>query len=192
MKVLKIVLWSLACAALLCAVILWGYVLLNRDKGMKDEGLVLVEGGTGYERETAAGSLAAAASADTQVAGYSPSFAVDGDIETYWEGNGAYPESFTVTLSKEAAIGRIVIRLNPIEIWGKRTMRFSVAASGDGETFREILPEAEYVFDWAEGNGTELDLTSEGIRAGFIRLIFTANSGAGGGQIAEIEIYEAE
>ena len=189
MKAVRITLWILAALALAAAVLIWGYVLLNNGKGMKETGYTYIEGGAGYEKESnAPAEITMTAEASSQVQGYSPAFAVDGDIETYWEGTGEYPQTFKVSLSEATRISKITIRLNPIEIWGKRTMRFSVEISSDGETFSEAVAEKEYIFDWAEGNQTEIPLpeSAEGILA--VRLVFTANSGAGGGQIAEFLI----
>ena len=189
MKTVRITLWILAALLICAAVVLWGYILLNDGKGMADEGFSYTAGGPGYEKEgNAPAEITMTASASSQVSGYSPAFAVDGDIETYWEGTGEYPQTFEVALSKAARVSKITIRLNPIEIWGKRTMRFSVEISSDGETFREAVPEKEYVLDWAAGNLTEIPLPGDAGDVMAVRLVFTANSGAGGGQIAEFLI----
>lgn len=191
MKILKIILWSLTAAALLLAAVTWGYILLNDGKGMKEENFTRVAGGEGYEKEAnAPQEIVLEASASNQVSGYAPAFAVDGDIETYWEGNGGYPETFDVLFSKASPVRKITLRLNPIEIWGKRTMRFSVEVTPDGKSFREVVAEQDFVFDWAEGNAVELSLPEDTGEIAGVRLLFTANSGAGGGQLAEILFAE--
>ena len=50
------------------------------------------------------------------------------------------------------------------------------------------MPEKEYVLDWAAGNLTEIPLPGDAGDVMAVRLVFTANSGAGGGQIAEFLI----
>ena len=189
MKAVRIALWSLSVLTLTAALVLWGYILLNGGKGMKDEGFTRTAGGPGYEKEgNAPAEITLTASASSQVSGYSPAFAVDGDIETYWEGTGGYPQTFDAVLSRACRIRSLTIRLNPIEIWGKRTMRFSVEVSEDGVIFAEALPEKDYVLDWAEGNRTEIPFPEDTGKVRAVRLVFTANSGAGGGQIAEFLI----
>ena len=189
MKTLRIALWVLAALTLAAALLLWGYVFLCGGKGMKDAGYTYTAGGPGYEKEgNAPAEIRLTASASSQVSGYSPAFAVDGDIETYWEGTGAYPQTFDVALSEVCSVKRITIRLNPIEIWGKRTMRFSVAISADGTAFTEAISEKDYILDWENGNETEILLPEDAGKVKAVRLVFTANSGAGGGQIAEFLI----
>ena len=161
---------------------------------MDEKNLTLIAAGPGYkeaesEKALEKGLIAAEASASVQVSGYSPAFAVDSDIETYWEGMGEYPQYFTLSLNEKTTVSRMVLKLNPIEIWGKRTQSFAVEASDDGENYTVVIPDTAYIFDWSEGNTVEICWTDAGLQTQFIRLVFSANDSAGGGQIAEAELY---
>ncbi len=127
------------------------------------------------------------ASSFTQV--YNAPKAVDGtsDGPSYWEGTGEYPNSLTVDLDAPTKIHTIRLTLNPLAIWGKRTQTIAVNISKDGENFTELIPSEQYTFDPALGN--EVQLPFEEVEAQFVELVITENSGAGGGQIAEFEVY---
>lgn len=196
MKTLRNILFVLAALALLasCGLLIYGFTV--KDKPMDEKNFILIAAGEGYkeaesEKAAAEGLMTYTATASCQVSGYSPAFASDGDIETYWEGVGDYPQYFVMELSEKTAVGRMVLKLNPIEIWGKRTQAFAVEASDDGENFNEILSDTVYTFDWAEGNTVEIAFTDAGLNSKFIRLVFSSNSGAAGGQLAEVELYKA-
>ena len=194
MKILKTVLWVLAALALLAAAGLMIYGLSVRGKPMDEKNFNLVAAGKGYEeaeseKAAAAGQISVSATASCQVSGYSPALAVDGDIETYWEGTGDYPQTFDLALAEKTAVRRMVLKLNPIEVWGKRTQSFAVQTSDDGENYSEVLPDTVYTFDWAEGNSVEIAFTDAALETQYIRLVFSGNSGAGGGQLAEVELY---
>ncbi|MBR5868833.1 MAG: discoidin domain-containing protein, partial [Clostridia bacterium] len=134
--------------------------------------------------EAEAIGLPLTADASCKVQGFSPAFAVDGDIETYWEGQGEYPQTLTLMLTEKLAVAEMTLFLNPIEVWGRRTQNFAVETSADGETFTRLLADKEYVFDWAEGNTVTIALPGHP-EVMAVRLSFSGNSGAGGGQIAE-------
>ncbi|MDF2905881.1 MAG: coagulation factor 5/8 type domain protein [Herbinix sp.] len=123
----------------------------------------------------------------TQV--YNAPKAVDGtsDGPSYWEGTGEYPNTLTVDLGAPTKIHTIRLTLNPLAIWGKRTQTVAVNISSDGENFTELLPSKQYAFDPALGN--EAQLPFEEVETRFVQLVITENSGAGGGQIAEFEVY---
>lgn len=114
--------------------------------------------------------------------------AVDGDIASYWEGAAnSYPDSLTVDLVSPRRIGALVLKLNPKRVWGARTERIEVLASEDGENYSVVAPAAEYLFDpAANANSVVVRL---GCWARFLRLVVTANSGATGAQVAELEVY---
>ncbi|HEU5129098.1 MAG TPA: CARDB domain-containing protein [Glycomyces sp.] len=127
-------------------------------------------------------------SASSHTYEYEAANANDGDVSTYWEGaSGAYPHSLTVALGANADIERIVVKLDPDPIWGPRTQTLSVQGrdQGGGE-FSTIAPEADYAFDPAEGNAVTIPVAAT---AADVRLEFTANTGAPGGQVAEIEVH---
>ena len=143
--------------------------------------LVLPEG------ENVALNKSITASSFTQV--YNASKAVDGtsDGPSYWEGTGEYPNTLTVDLGTPTRIHTIRLTLNPLAIWGKRTQTIAINISSDGENFSELLPAKEYTFDPDLGN--EVQLPFEEVETSFVQLVITENSGAGGGQIAEFEVY---
>lgn len=143
--------------------------------------LVLPEG------ENVALNKSIAASSFTQV--YHAPKAVDGtsDGPSYWEGTGEYPNTLTVDLGTPTKIHTIRLALNPLAIWGKRSQTVAVNISSDGESFTELLPAKQYTFDPAFGN--EAQLPFEEVETRFVQLVITENTGAGGGQIAEFEVY---
>lgn len=143
--------------------------------------LVLPEG------ENVALNKSIKASSFTEV--YNATKAVDGtcDGPSYWEGTGDYPNTLTVDLGVQTKIHTIRLAINPLAIWGKRTQTVAVNISSDGENFTELLPAKQYTFDPDLGN--EVQLPFEELETRFVQLVVTENSGAGGGQIAEFEIY---
>jgi hypothetical protein len=114
--------------------------------------------------------------------------AVDGDISSYWEGAvDKYPNTATVDVGSSVQLTTAVLKLNPQRIWGKRTQRIEVQVSDDGNNFKNLVPETDYVFDPASNANTiAIPLNT---KARYVRFIVTANSGAKAGQIAELEIY---
>lgn len=125
---------------------------------------------------------------DAYVDVYMAKNANDGDDKTYWEGaSNKYPNQLTVDLTKEETIKHIVVKLNPANLWGARTQTFTVLGSSDGVNFVPIVSSNGYNFDPATGNLTVINLDS--VKARYVRLEFTANTGANAGQVAEFEIY---
>lgn len=123
----------------------------------------------------------------TQV--YNAPKAVDGDANgaSYWEGLPEYPNLLTVDLETPTKIHAIRLALNPLLIWGKRTQTIAVNVSADGTNYTELVKTKQYTFDPAFGN--EVQITFDETEARYVQLVLTENSGAGGGQIAEFEIY---
>ena len=129
---------------------------------------------------------AVSADANTQV--YYAANSVDGNVNTYWEGaSNAYPNILTVDLGEIFSIKTIRIRLNPNPIWGARIQTFSITGSLDGEEYRTIVDLTDYDFDPMTANTVTIDFNAIDTR--YVRLEFTANSGAPGGQVGEIEVY---
>lgn len=120
---------------------------------------------------------------------YAANRANDGstDGSSYWEGAKEYPNTLTVDLETPARIHAIRIALNPLSIWGKRTQTIAVNISSDGENFVELVKTKQYTFDPDEGN--QIQMSFDEVETRFVQLVFTENSGAGGGQVAEFEIY---
>lgn len=118
--------------------------------------------------------------------------AVDGDRFTYWEGlQDSYPSIITVDLEQAQKISGFGILLNPRQIWSARTQDVEIQISGDGEEFSTLIPAQTVEFDPMTDNRCYLPL-EETAEARYVRFVFTANSGAKGGQAAEIEVYKAQ
>ena len=84
-------------------------------------------------------------------------------------------------------VAALRLRLNPQMIWQARTQEIAVLASDDGQAFQTVLPAGPYHFDpAANANTVTIAVTA---RARFLRLSFTANDGATGGQLAEWEVF---
>ncbi|MCJ7727446.1 MAG: discoidin domain-containing protein [Actinobacteria bacterium] len=129
---------------------------------------------------------AVSADANTQV--YYAINSVDGNVNTYWEGaSNAYPNTLTVDLGETVSIKTIRIRLNPNPIWGVRIQTFSIAGSMDDETYSTIVDSTDYTFDPTTANTVTVDFDAVSVR--YVKLEFTANGGAPGGQVAEFEVY---
>lgn len=123
---------------------------------------------------------------------YVPKNATDSKITTYWEGKAnSYPNIITVDLEKISTVTSIRIALNPDKIWSKRTQTFSINCSNDGKNFTELLPKADYNFDPMTSNIVDIKLQKP-VKTRYIQIVFTANTGATGGQIGELEIYGSD
>ncbi len=121
---------------------------------------------------------------------FTPRKVTDGNAGgvSYWEGaKDSYPNWIAVELEEARTVHAVRILLNPQNIWGRREQTFAVEVSGDGETYAEVAAEATYVFDPDLGNETVVEF--DPAMATSVRLIFTANTGSGGGQVAELEVY---
>ncbi|MDR1664058.1 MAG: discoidin domain-containing protein [Clostridiales bacterium] len=113
--------------------------------------------------------------------------AVDGRDRTYWEAQ-TLPSWYTVDMAEAREISTVTLQLPPIRAWGKRTQALSVSVSEDGENFTEVSPEGSYDFDNASGNGIVISFDT--VTARFVRVDIKSNTGAKGGQISEISIFE--
>ncbi|MFJ3285120.1 discoidin domain-containing protein [Streptomyces sp. NPDC086669] len=125
--------------------------------------------------------------ASSSVFTYVAANANDGQIGTYWEsGSGAYPATLTTKLGANADLDRIVVKLNPDPAWSTRTQNIQVLGRDqDATTFETLAAAKEYRFDPATGNSVTIPVTGS---AADIRLRFTANSGAPGAQVAELQV----
>ena len=118
--------------------------------------------------------------------------AVDGDRFTYWEGaQEDYPNIITVDLEEARTLSGFGILLNPRQIWSARTQEVEILGSMDGESFEMLIPRCTAEFDPLTDNRCYLPLEQQA-QARYVRFVFTANTGAGAGQAAEVEIYGAE
>lgn len=110
------------------------------------------------------------------------------NAQSYWEGaSDAYPNILTASFKEEQSIHAVKMLLCPLSVWSTRTQTFSVEISEDGENFTEFLAEADYVFNPDKGNEVVIEFDDITIKA--IRFVFTANTGASGAQVAELELY---
>ena len=93
----------------------------------------------------------------------------------------------TVDTGKLNEIKTIRIRLNPDPIWAARQQTFTILGSEDGTTFKPVVASAVYDFTPAKANTVTIDF--DPVKTRFVQLQITANTGATGGQVAELEIY---
>ncbi|OQR61535.1 APHP domain-containing protein [Streptomyces maremycinicus] len=111
--------------------------------------------------------------------------ATDDSVSTYWEAAG-HPSDLTVALGADADVTGVVVKLNPDPVWAARTQTFQVlgrqqSASG----FTSLAAAKSYSFSPASGNTVTVPVSG---RWSDVRLHFTANSGAPGGQVAEFQV----
>lgn len=110
----------------------------------------------------------------------------DGNVNTYWEGApNTYPNTLTVDLGSAQSVYKVVLKLNAS--WGSRTQTLSVLTSTDNSNYTTRAASNTYTFNPSSSNTVTITFTE--ISARYIRLNFTANSGATGGQVAEFEVY---
>ncbi|MFF3941831.1 CARDB domain-containing protein [Streptomyces phaeofaciens] len=123
--------------------------------------------------------------ATSSVQTYVAANATDDSTSTYWEAAG-HPSDLTVKLGADADVTGVVVKLNPDPVWAARTQTFQVlgrpqSASG----FTSLAAEKSYSFSPASGNTVTVPVSG---RWSDLRLHFTANSGAPGGQVAEFQV----
>lgn len=124
---------------------------------------------------------------------YEAKFANDGNRKgsSYWEGSTTEKEnSLTIELKDSHKVNTVVVALSPVAIWSKRTQTMSVSVSEDGKNFTDIAPSADCVFDPKTGNQVVID--AKNVSAKFVKVSITKNTGAAGGQIAELEVYSKD
>lgn len=118
---------------------------------------------------------------------YAAANANDDSLTTYWEGGGTYPNLLTVALGSNADLNQVVVKLNPDPAWGPRTQTIAVEGrEQSASAFTTLAAAQTYSFSPATGNTVTIPL---GGRAADVRLRVTANSGAGGGQAAEFQVF---
>ncbi|MFE6822010.1 CARDB domain-containing protein [Streptomyces sp. NPDC057690] len=111
--------------------------------------------------------------------------ATDDSVSTYWEAAG-HPSDLTVALGADADVTGVVVKLNPDPVWAARTQTVQVlgrqqSASG----FTSLAAAKAYAFSPASGNTVTIPVSGRWFD---VRLRFTANSGAPGGQVAEFQV----
>ncbi|TDV55018.1 CARDB domain-containing protein [Actinophytocola oryzae] len=111
----------------------------------------------------------------------------DDNTATYWESAG-YPSTLTVKLGANADVTSVVVKLNPDPVWGPRTQSFQVLGRDQGSTtYTQLVARADYSFNPSTNqNSVTVPVTG---RTADVRLQFFANSGAPGGQVAELQVF---
>ncbi|MGO4546054.1 carbohydrate-binding protein [Paenibacillus sp. 2TAB23] len=123
------------------------------------------------------------ASSHTQV--YTAANATDGNQATYWEGAASsYPNGLRVDLGSSETVNQVVLKLPAA--WGSRTQTLSIQKSGDDASYTTVAASADYVFS-AGSNTVTINFASTSAR--YWKVNVTANTGATGGQISELEVY---
>ena len=112
--------------------------------------------------------------------------AVDGSTSTYWEGaGGQYPSTLTVSLASASQLSGVVVKLNPDAAWSNRTQTFEVQGRTGTGAFTTLAASAARAFSPSSGNTVTVPVTGT---ATDVRLVFTGNTGAGNGQVAELQV----
>ncbi|MGY3334753.1 hypothetical protein ACVW0K_000852 [Streptomyces filamentosus] len=117
---------------------------------------------------------------------YRAANANDGSTATYWESAG-FPASLTVKLGADAELAGVVVKLDPGQAWGPRTQSFEIQGRPAGATaFTTLKPRADHAFSPSAGQNTvTVPVTG---RYADVRLVFHANTGAPGAQVAELQV----
>ncbi|TCC35950.1 CARDB domain-containing protein [Kribbella speibonae] len=123
--------------------------------------------------------------ASSSVFGFVASNANDGNLGTYWESNG-FPSTLTVKLGSNADVSSVVVKLNPDPVWGARTQSIEVLGrEQSATTFTSAVARADYQFAPASQNTVTIPVTG---RYADLRLQVFSNTGAPGGQVAELQV----
>ncbi|TCC28632.1 CARDB domain-containing protein [Kribbella sindirgiensis] len=124
--------------------------------------------------------------ASSSVFGFVASNANDGNIGTYWESNG-FPSALTVKLGSNADVSSVVVKLNPDPVWGARTQSIEVLGREQSAiTFTSAVARTDYQFAPASQNTVAIPVTG---RYADLRLQVFSNTGAPGGQVAELQVF---
>jgi hypothetical protein len=110
----------------------------------------------------------------------------DNNLSTYWESNG-YPSTLTVKLGANADVTSVLVKLNPDQAWGARTQNIEVLGRDQSATsFTSLVARSNYAFDPSTNqNSVEIPVTG---RVADVRLQVFSNTGAPGGQVAELQV----
>lgn len=120
---------------------------------------------------------------------YHCSNVTDGNVQTYWEGlSGLLPNEVTIDMDVITEMAAVQILLNPDPVWGTRVQEIEIQVSTDGESYTTVYDKAPLSFDTADTNSVYIPFT-ETVNGQYVKVLFHSNTGAGGGQAAEIEVY---
>ncbi|MGW5188408.1 CARDB domain-containing protein [Kribbella sp. NPDC004138] len=127
--------------------------------------------------------------ASSSVFGFVATNANDGNTGTYWESNG-FPSTLTVKLGANADLSSVVVKLNPDPVWGSRTQSIEVLGrEQSAAAFTSAVARTNYQFDpSANQNTVTIPVTG---RYADLRLQLFSNTGAPGGQVAELQVFGA-
>jgi hypothetical protein len=116
--------------------------------------------------------------------------AVDANGNTFWASRAGrgWPQSVTVDLGSVRAVGQVVVELPMSGAWVARTQTLSVLGRLAGRGFAQLVASARYQFTPSANNSVTITLPP-GTRERYLRLRFTANSAAPGGQVAEFQVF---
>lgn len=118
--------------------------------------------------------------------GFPAANAVDGNGSSYYEGAAnSYPNTLTVDLGSVLNVGTAVLKLP--SSWGTRSQTLSVTGSTDNTAYSTLAASQAYSFNPVSGNTVSVTFAAASVR--YVRLNFSANTGATGGQVAEFEVY---
>jgi len=115
---------------------------------------------------------------------YAKGYSVDGNQGSYWESAGGFPQTLTVDMGSNFTVNQVVLKL-PVG-WTQRTETLSILGSTDNVNFTTIVGSTVYTF---VPSANTVTINFSGTSRRYIRLNVTTNSGAGGAQIAEFEVY---
>ncbi|WP_327237357.1 discoidin domain-containing protein [Streptomyces sp. NBC_01317] len=127
-----------------------------------------------------------AVEANSSVFSFVAANANDNNLATYWESNG-HPSNLTVKLGADADLSSVVVKLNPDSAWGPRTQSIQVLGRAyTAAGFTSLKARADYAFNPATNqNSVTIPVTG---RVADLQLQIFGNTGAGGGQVAEIQV----
>lgn len=122
---------------------------------------------------------------------YGAKNAIDGDVKTYWEGApDSYPNTLAIDMESPVDAKCVRVKVNPNNMWEKRKQTISIYGSLDDKNYSELSAAADYVFDPVSGNAVIINFNNSNLR--YLKLDFTNNTAATGGQAAEVEIYSGK
>jgi hypothetical protein len=108
----------------------------------------------------------------------------DGNLTTYWE--GALPSWLNAGMGANVTLSSVVVKLNPDPAWGTRTQTFSIEGRDQAAGSAYVTLKASTQYTFTAGNNV-VTIPVSGAAAD-VRLSFTQNSGAPGGQVAELQL----
>jgi len=109
----------------------------------------------------------------------------DNNLASYWESNG-FPATLTAKLGSDANVTGVVVKVNPDQAWGARTQNIQVLGRAQGASgFTSLKARADYGFNPGSQNTVTIPVTG---RIADLQLQFFSNTGAPGGQVAEIQV----